>query len=258
MSGYSSELTDSCQENQLLRIQSKVAGLTRPHSMKRINICLLLMCVLSGAVGLLYLIFDPLVRSIVLNKLTLSRSSDTFYIWEDPPISPHLKVYFWNFTNPEAFFTGKAKPVLKEVGPYTYRQKWLKQNITWHNNGTISYRTRKIFTFSPSESCENCSDVNDRVTTLNVPALSAYFQMRDSYFGIFLTGMIRALAYQMWTTKSPHEFLWGHQEKLFEIARRTTFNPPPFEKFGFFLKKNTSSEEELGLYTMYTGQGDPY
>ena len=33
-----------------------------------------------------------------------------------------------------------------QVGPYTYTQQWLKQNITWHDNGTISYKTRKIFT----------------------------------------------------------------------------------------------------------------
>lgn len=217
------------------------------------------MCILSGAVGLFYLLFDPVVRSIVLNKLTLSRSSDTFYIWEDPKISPHFKVYFWNFSNPEAFFAGKEKPQLKEVGPYTYRQKWLKQNITWHDNGTISYRTRKIFTFSPSESCDGCNDVSDNITTLNVPAISAYYQMREAFLaGYALTAMIRALGYNMWSTKTVKEFLWGHEEKLFKIAIMTNSNPPPFEDFGFFLKKNTSREDELGMYTMYTGQGDPY
>ena len=33
----------------------------------------------------------------------------------------NMQVYFWNFTNPEEFFAGKEKPLLKEVGPYTYR-----------------------------------------------------------------------------------------------------------------------------------------
>ena len=50
-------------------------------------------CVLSGLVGILYLGFDPLVRSIVLKNLVLSNTSSTFHIWEDPPISPHLKAY---------------------------------------------------------------------------------------------------------------------------------------------------------------------
>ena len=53
---------------------------------------LLVLCILSGLVGVAYLGFDPLVRSLVLKKLVLSNTSDTFHIWEDPPISPHLKV----------------------------------------------------------------------------------------------------------------------------------------------------------------------
>jgi len=265
MSAYSNELIPAGKETHLIRFTSTVEGLVthrKPNNnnIKHIKIGLLVMCVLSGVVGLSYLFFDPVVRSIILSKLTLSRTSDTFYIWEDPPISPHLKVYFWNFTNPEAFFLGLERPKLVEVGPYTYRQKWLKQNVTWHEEeGTISFRTRKIFSFSPSDSCVGCNDMTDKITTLNVPAISAYYQMRESYWtGFLLTGMINTLGYDMWTTKVAHELLWGHQETLFEVAKYTMPSPPPFQKFGFFLTKNTSREEELGMYTMYTGQGDPY
>ena len=67
-------------------------------------------------------------------------------MWEDPPISPHLKVFFFNLTNAREVFEGLSKPQLQEIGPYTYSQQWIKQNITWHENGTISYRTRKVFT----------------------------------------------------------------------------------------------------------------
>ena len=104
-----------------------------------------------------------------------------------------FQIYFFNLTNPEAVFEGKAKPKLVEVciclavtqmltetlqvGPYTYRQQWLKQNVTWHLNGTISYKTRKVFTFTPSESCPTCSE-QDNVTTLNVPAITAYLKVR--------------------------------------------------------------------------------
>ena len=82
-----------------------------------------------------YLGIDPLVRSLVLKKLVLSNTSDSFHIWEDPPISPHFRVskeitfkqitqffsffvfqiYFFNLTNPEAVFEGKEKPKLVEV-----------------------------------------------------------------------------------------------------------------------------------------------
>ena len=102
----------TCKETQLIRFQSKVVGLVPPakrHSMRIINLgetlkyiyrtftkstfsALLVLCILSGLMGVAYLGFDPLVRSIVLKRLVLSNTSDTFHIWEDPPISPHLKV----------------------------------------------------------------------------------------------------------------------------------------------------------------------
>ena len=98
---------------------------------------LLISCILSGLVGIAYLGFDPLVRSLILKKLVLSNTSDTFHIWEDPPINPHLKVYFFNMTNPDEVFNGIDKPRLVEVGPYTYRQQWLnaEHNVArqWNN-----------------------------------------------------------------------------------------------------------------------------
>ena len=146
------------------------------HSMRIINLVILVLCIFSGIIGVAYLGFDPLVRYLVLQRLVLSNTSENFQIWEDPPIYPHFKVYFFNLTNPKAVFDGLEKPKLVEVGPYTYRQKWLRWNVTWHHNGTISYKTRKVFTFTPSESCPSCLE-HDNITTLNVPAISAYLKV---------------------------------------------------------------------------------
>jgi hypothetical protein len=263
MSSYSPELITSCKETQLTRLQCRVEQLAtqpRRHSLKIINLCLLVSCILSGLVGLAYLVFDPLVRSLILKKLVLSPTSDNFKMWEDPPISPHLKVYFFNLTNPEMVFGGVSKPNLTEIGPYTYIQQWVKQNITWHDNGTISYRTRKIFTFNPSLSCPSCRDSSDVVTTLNVPALSAYYQSRDKdwFTRSGLTLLIGYNGYKPWVTRTVRDLMWGYDEPLFHAAQWTMPNPPPFTDFALFLKKNTSIETELPLYTMYTGAGNPY
>jgi len=264
MSSYSPELIPDCKETQLIRFQSKVVGLAktprRTHSMKCVNIGLLISCLLSCLLGLVYLAFDPIVRTIILNKLVLSNTSETFFLWENPPITPHFKVYFLNLTNPDEVFNGISKPRLQEVGPYTYTQKWIKQNISWHDNGTISFKTRKVFTYQPEMSCRTCRDTEDRITTLNVPVLSAYHQMRDSsWFARYSleTMVSTVLAYQPWITRSPHELTWGYDEPLFELAKMTLPEPPPFEQFGFFVKKR-SFDEHLGLYTMYTGEGNPY
>ena len=37
-----------------------------------------------------------------------------------------------------------------------------------------------VVRFSPADSCAGCSDVGDNITTLNVPAITAYFMVTIS------------------------------------------------------------------------------
>ena len=57
-------------------------------------------------------------------------------------------------------------------------QKWVKDDVRWHKNGTMSYRTKKSFHFQPDMSVGDHS--KDLIHTLNVPAISAYYQLRNA------------------------------------------------------------------------------
>merc|ERR1712128_313702 len=111
-----------------------------------------------------------------------------------------------------------------------------------------------------SESCPTCNDVLDNVTTLNVPAISAYYQSRNApfYTTWSLSGLVWGLGYKPWVTQTVHDLLWGYDEPLFTVAQTFLNDPPPFDRFGLFLLKNSSKEEDLGMYSMYTGEGNPY
>ena len=50
--------------------------------------------------------------------------------------------------------------------------------MVFHGNGTMSYRTRKEYTFMPELSVGDHADA--QITTLNVPAISAYYQLRNA------------------------------------------------------------------------------
>ena len=121
---------------------------------------------------------------------------------------------------------------LSQVGPYTYRQKWLKQNVTWHHNGTISYKTRKVFTYTPSESCETCLE-EDVITTINVPAISAYHQGlqngAEGSWARWIFGNSIKVIHDVWMKRNVTDLLWGYDEKLFKASQYFP-NPPPFEK----------------------------
>nr|XP_040570239.1 lysosome membrane protein 2-like isoform X2 [Lepeophtheirus salmonis] len=246
MSSYSSELTDGTG----LRFQAETTKVvTTKHSMKAINICLWFCATFGALVGLCYLVFDPLVKHVVLKRLILSNNSETSEIWENPPITPHFKVYLFNLTNPEGVFNGTEIPRLVEVGPYVY------QGVIWHNNGTMSYKTRKVFSYQRELSVGDHSV--DKILTLNVPLLTAYYRMRNSIFfaQYGLESVAQLLEYQPWVEKTPEELIWGYDESLFELAKFVG-DGPPTNKFGFFSAKNDSND--LSTYTMYTGENNPY
>ena len=43
-------------------------------------------------IGLSYLLFDPIVKYVILGRLVLRNESDFAELWKKPPITPHFKV----------------------------------------------------------------------------------------------------------------------------------------------------------------------
>jgi len=240
---------------QSLRSRRQKRGPTI-HSMKSMYCSLSVCSILVALIGLSYLLFDPIVKYVILGRLVLRNESDFADLWKNPPITPHFKVYFFNLTNPEDFFSGKAVPNLKEVGPYTYHQKWIKSNVSWHKNGTMTYSTRKEFKFIPELSVGDQSE--HKITTINVPLISAYAQSKDlGWFAKYAADAVfNTVVDEAWVTKTPEEYIWGYSETLFDLAKTYLPKAPPMDNFGFFTKKNQTTN--LASYTMYTGRDNPY
>ncbi len=41
---------------------------------------------------MVYLLFDPIVKHVILKNLILTNDTQFAEIWKNPPIAPHLKV----------------------------------------------------------------------------------------------------------------------------------------------------------------------
>ena len=83
-------------------------------------------------------------------------------------------------------------------------QKWIKENVQWHDDGTMSYSTRKEFSFVPELSVGDHS--KDQITLANVPAISAMYQNRyASWFTKWGIEQVLSnlLGHSMYVTKSP-------------------------------------------------------
>uniref|UniRef100_A0A0P4WMB1 Scavenger receptor class B member 1 n=1 Tax=Scylla olivacea TaxID=85551 RepID=A0A0P4WMB1_SCYOL len=217
--------------------------------------------VFLGVVGVLLIafgvlitvMFDPMVNSLIFKELVIRNNTDVYKNWKDPPIVPHLKIYFFNITNKEEFLEG-SKPVFQEVGPYCYREHWRKINISFHDNGTVSYETQKFYFFERSASV---GSEDDLITTLNIPMMTAVSQWRFAarLAKLALSSMLEVLGTKPFVTKTVGQLMWGYDDPLLKIAKDII--PPdkrlPHEQFGFFIEKNGSTD---GLLNVYTGRDD--
>lgn len=214
-----------------------------------------------GIIGLLLVLFgiltvvlfDPFVNSFIHKELVIRNGTDVYQNWKLPPVTPHLRMYFFNLTNKEEFLKG-SKPILQEAGPYCYREHWEKINVGFHDNGTVSYETQKFYFFERSLSV---GSEDDLITALNIPMVSAISQWRFAarLAKLALSSMLEVLKEEPIVTHSVKELMWGYDDPLLKIAKDIL--PPdqrlPFDKFGFFINKNGSTD---GLFNVYTGADD--
>lgn len=204
--------------------------------------------------GLTVMYMDPLINSFIYKELVIRNNSQMYRAWKDPPVVPHLRVYFFNVTNHIEFLENGDKPILQEVGPYCYREHWQKVNVSFHDNGTVSYATQRFYFFERHHSIGSEDDV---IITLNIPMVSAVHQIRYAarLVKLALSSMLDVLKEEPFAPHTVKELMWGYDDPLIKIAKEIM--PPdqqmPYDQFGFFIDKNGSTD---GYFNVWTGEHD--
>ncbi|KAK7007733.1 putative cd36, partial [Halocaridina rubra] len=133
-------------------------------------------------------------------------------------------------------------------------EHWEKINVVFHDNGTVSYETQKFYYFERSLSV---GSEDDLIVSINIPMVSAISQWRFAarLAKLALSSMLEVLKEEPIVTHSVRELMWGYEDALLKIAKDIL--PPsqrlPFDKFGFFVNKNGSTD---GIFNVYTGADD--
>ncbi|XP_046382372.1 protein peste-like isoform X3 [Ischnura elegans] len=167
-----------------------------------------------------------------------------------------LTVYFFNWTNPNKLRTNE-KPAFSEMGPYTFREFHEKVNLSFHENDTVTFQQVRTWKFDPS--CSNGS-LDDLVTTINVPPLTAAFVTR--HWGFFVQSPLSYFMnrFESFTvTKTVGQLLFeGYEDPLIAVAETLPALANvdiPFDRFGWFYTRNGSSVYD-GIFNMDTGHDD--
>ncbi|EZA62097.1 hypothetical protein DMN91_007879 [Ooceraea biroi] len=213
--------------------------------------------------SLTYVIYvvDP-VNMIVEYNLQMTPHSMLFSVWKKPPLDIYLNVYIFNITNPVEFLSGKEKLKVEEIGPYVYQEFIENNNVTFNDNGTLTYIPKRSVIFLPELSISDPK--KDMVRVPNVPVLGVLSALQDA--GFLVNYPLIQLANMMNAKPilniSVYDYLWGYEDSLVKLAGGLVPNFINFQKFGLLdrmydegenivtiiLRKNANMTDEKGRY----------
>lgn len=210
--------------------------------------------VLGVFFGIVLAFVGPLIidDQIVKNTVIDPNNAMTYTMWKDVPVPFFMSVYFFNVLNPKEMLKGE-KPMVEQRGPYVYRKRIQKDNITFHANNTVSYREYRQYFFEPSMSVGPESDI---ITIPNMLVLGAGVMMEDLPYAVrlMISATFKTFKEGPFLTKTVEELMWGYDSKLVEFLNK--YLPgmlPSSGKFGLFAEFNNSN---TGLFTIFTGKDD--
>ncbi|XP_034048827.1 lysosome membrane protein 2-like isoform X2 [Thalassophryne amazonica] len=190
--------------------------------------------------------FRKLMHNRLKKEIILVEGSRVFESWKTPPPPVFMEFFFFNITNVDAFLKG-SKPVVTQVGPYTYREYRYKENVSMVENGTrVSAYTTKSFVFLREKSVGD--PAVDLITTVNIPTWAVMDKLKESYVKAYMASIwMTSLGATLFTTRNVDELLWGYEDNL--LAYLATSNRNVEKIFGLMYKKNGSNDGEFVYHT---------
>lgn len=192
-------------------------------------------------------VFQKAVDQAVQKNVVLRNGTEIFDSWEKPPLPVYTQFYFFNVTNPEEILRGE-KPLLQEVGPYTYRELRNKADIQFGDNGTtISAVSNKAYVFERNQSVGDPKI--DLIRTLNIPVLTVIELAQNPLLREIVEAMLKAYQQKLFVTHTVDELLWGYKDEILSLIHVFRSDISPY--FGLFYGKNGTND---GDYVFLTGE----
>uniref|UniRef100_A0A8C0JG50 Platelet glycoprotein 4 n=1 Tax=Chelonoidis abingdonii TaxID=106734 RepID=A0A8C0JG50_CHEAB len=184
---------------------------------------------------------DRTIRKDVIENGTIAYEN-----WVVPGSPVYRQFWFYDVQNPEEVMNNGSRPILKQIGPYTYRMRYLpKENITQHPDYTVSYMLPNVARFEPDMSV---GSENDTFTCINLAVVAAPSMYQNSFVQILLNTWIKSSKSLMLQTRSVKEILWGYEDPF---LKKILY--PVERKIGVFYPYNGTSD---GLYRVFNGKDD--
>ncbi|XP_055847864.1 lysosome membrane protein 2 [Episyrphus balteatus] len=182
--------------------------------------------------AILVVVLNP-VQMVADYKLTMYEGSFLYKLWQKPPLDVFIKVFMFNVTNYDRFVRGlDAKLKVEEIGPYVYQEFLEHHNATFNANDTLSYNPLRKVKFIREQSIGDPK--TDMIISPNIPYMGV--TAAASSISVFMAFAVRTLVRQfdakIMLRISVHEYLWGYEDPLVNIASKLVPSVINFQKFG--------------------------
>ncbi|XP_037024619.1 protein croquemort-like [Bradysia coprophila] len=216
--------------------------------------CGVFLLLLALIVGLLW---PTLAWNILYSQLRLGDGSPNYDNWIETPLPMYMEITMFNWTNTHEVHNPDVKPLLVECGPYVFLENHKRTNVTWNENGTVTYNQIRTWQFVPDLSN---GTLDDEITTLNMISASVAYAVRNDgpLIKLGVNVILNTLGGSLFVTEKVGEFLYdGYHDPLLDYLKSTNstvFNIP-FDRFGWFVDRNNSWSYD-GTFNMNTGEND--
>ncbi|KAK7481721.1 hypothetical protein BaRGS_00027094 [Batillaria attramentaria] len=223
-------------------------------SLSRRSLCVVFgvgVVLLAGG-GIMIPVVNMLVKDKIKQTVIISNTSELYDVWSEPPLPIYMQFYMFNLSNPAEVKQGK-KPFLVQRGPYTYREHRKKYDITFNENGTVTYRQKRTFFFEREMSVGDVE--TDLIVTANPPVLAVIEAMQHAPPALrtLVSIALRTQQEDIFMTHTVNETLFGYTDPALKILQSQFPDWFYTDYVGYFINKNDTDD---GLYTVFTGKND--
>ncbi|CAH2295738.1 scavenger receptor class B member 1 isoform X1 [Pelobates cultripes] len=217
--------------------------------------------IILGVIGFLLVAFGTLLvflvpvimdQQVEKNVRIDPSSGFAFEMWRDLPVPFYMSIYIFEVVNHKEVVLGE-KPRVRERGPYVYREYKQKTNLTFHDNGTVTFIENRTFFFAPDKSV---GSEDDYMIVPNIILLASSIMVKDLSLPIkwIISGAFATFNEEPFMNRTVKEILWGYEDPFLDFINMILPGKLPFkDKFGLFSDFNNSN---TGVFTVNTGIKD--
>lgn len=203
-----------------------------------------------------YLVMPLIIHNQVSAMLPLKNGTMIYDQWQNTTVPAYLQFWFYSVLNPLEVLKGD-KPSLAQIGPYTYRERRVKHNISFDDNGFVSYLQTRSFYFDRSLSI---GTEDDTITTINIPLVVIADKVKHIPYAFkkLAEAFVKTLEKNgVFFTTSVRNITWGYFDPLLNDIDYLVKLLKPFgihfyidPLIGLFAGKNNSDDR---IYVVDTG-----